>query len=132
MPDPTFGVDVGRVHRAKHGSGTGAYDAAGRFVPQKFEDIFSQYGTQDAKGRRGIDGRGIMAMVAGNRNVLDPVGWIFQVFLWGFLWLLAADRSGFVSKEDVRRQYDGTLYREIEARRKKGEKLPWWRGGTGF
>jgi hypothetical protein len=60
------------------------------------------------------------------------------VFLWGFLFVLAArpaadngDR-GVLWKEDVFRQYDGTLYYEIEERRKRGELLPWYRGGKWF
>jgi hypothetical protein len=61
-----------------------------------------------------------------------------QVFLWGFLFLLAArpsqgsDRREVLWKEDVYRQYDGTLYYEIEERRKTGERLPWYRGGKWF
>ena len=71
-------------------------------------------------------------MWRGNRNVLDVVGWAFQVFLWSYLWLLAADRNGVLHKEDVRKQYDGTLYYEIEKKRRAGDLLPWYRGGAIF
>ncbi|KAI1463598.1 uncharacterized protein F4812DRAFT_468504 [Daldinia caldariorum] len=33
LPDPFFRVFLADVHRAKHGSDTGAFDAEGRFVP---------------------------------------------------------------------------------------------------
>jgi len=72
----------------------------------------------------------IVDMWRANRNVLDVVGWAFQVFLWGYLWLLAADANGVLRREDVEKQYDGTLYYEIEKRRRAGERLPWWRGGA--
>lgn len=42
--------------------------------------------------------------------------------------MLAADGEGILGKEDVRRQYDGGLFYEIEERRKEGKRLPWWRG----
>jgi len=71
-------------------------------------------------------------MWKGNRNVLDVAGWTFQVFLWSYLWMLAADENGVLHKEDVRRQYDGSLYYGIEKRRRMGEKLPWYRGGALF
>lgn len=55
---------------------------------------------------------------------------IFQVFLWGFLWLLAADpKTGVLDKESVRRQYDGSLYYELEKRQRSGDRLPFKRGG---
>jgi hypothetical protein len=71
----------------------------------------------------------IVNMWIANRNVFDVAGLLFQVFLWGSLWLLAADGEGVLRKEDVRRQYDGSLFYEIEEKRRKGERLPWWRGG---
>lgn len=60
----------------------------------------------------------LVDMWKGNRNVLDVAGWTFQVFLWSYLWMLAADENGVLHKEDVRRQYDGSLYYEIEKRRR--------------
>lgn len=58
----------------------------------------------------------------------------FQFFLWSGLWLLAADpKIGVLSKRDILLHYDGTLYYEIEQRRRYGkEKLPIWRFGTGL
>jgi len=69
-------------------------------------------------------------MWVANRNVFDVAGFLFQVFLWGSLWLLAADGEGILRKEDVGKLYDGSLFSEIEERRTKGERLPWWRGGA--
>jgi hypothetical protein len=72
-------------------------------------------------------------MMVGNRNAGDVLGWSFQFFLWSGLWLLAASKTGVLSKRDILLHYDGTLYYEIEARRKHGkEKLPIWRFGTGL
>lgn len=69
-------------------------------------------------------------MWVANRNVFDIPGFLFQVLSWGSLWLLAADEQGVLRKEDVRRQYDGSLFYEVEERRRNGEKLPLWRGGA--
>jgi Caleosin related protein len=40
---------------------------------------------------------------------------------------LEAEKEGVLRKEDARKQYDGSLFYEIEERRKRkrGEGLPW-------
>ena len=69
-------------------------------------------------------------MMYGNRCAGDVLGWSFQFFLWTGLWLLAADRRGRLHKKDILHHYNGSLYYEIERRRKLGEKLPIWRFGA--
>ncbi|KAI8816004.1 Caleosin related protein-domain-containing protein [Fimicolochytrium jonesii] len=128
--NPLLPVTIANIHRAKHGSDTETYDTAGRFVNEKFESTFENYSSRPKKD--GLTFSDIKTMWGGNRNVFDFVGWSFQFFLWTFLWALAADPvTGVLSKEDVLKQYDGTLYYELEDRRKT-TKLPWYRGGTGF
>lgn len=43
MPSLLFPVYVNRIHRAKHGSDTESYNVDGRFVPHKFDEIFTRY-----------------------------------------------------------------------------------------
>ncbi|KAI8587773.1 Caleosin related protein-domain-containing protein [Geranomyces variabilis] len=130
IPNPLLPVEIANIHRAKHGSDTESYDTAGRFVREKFEQTFAAYSS--VEGKEGLTFSDIRHMWVGNRNVGDVIGWSFQVFLWAFLWALAADaETGVLHKEDVLRQYDGTLYYELEIYR-KNHRLPWFRGGTGL
>ncbi|KXS14350.1 Caleosin-domain-containing protein [Gonapodya prolifera JEL478] len=110
VPDPTFGVCIKNIHRAKHGSDSEAYDNEGRFVPQKFEEIFSKH-DRDRKGA--LTFPELMRMIRAQRNWVDPFGWFAAFFEWGTLFLLCA-KDGMISKEAVRRQYDGTLFYYIE------------------
>lgn len=42
LPDPFFRVFIKNGHRSKHGSDTAVYDSEGRFIPAKFEEIFTK------------------------------------------------------------------------------------------
>ena len=57
LPDLRFPIYVERIHKDKHGSDSESYDSEGRFVPQKFEDIFEKYATGD---KQSISKREIM------------------------------------------------------------------------
>jgi peroxygenase len=71
LPDPFFRIYLSNVHKDKHGSDTGTYDHEGRFVPQKFEDIFAKY----AQGRDYLTIWDVWNVLKGQRCIADPVGW---------------------------------------------------------
>lgn len=73
LPDPFFRIWVQNIHKCKHGSDTGTYDTEGRFLPQKFEDVFSKYGTKGAE--EGITFRQALSAWQGQRLAMDPFGW---------------------------------------------------------
>jgi len=108
-----FPIYIDRIHRCKHGSDSEVIDTEGRFVPQKFEEIFSKY---DKGNKGGLSWADIQEMVYGNMNVNDPVGWIAERLEWWSFWLLCADKqTGIIPKEKIRAQYDGTLWPVIAA-----------------
>jgi hypothetical protein len=71
IPDPFFRLYVSNIHKAKHGSDSGTYDTEGRFVPQKFEDIFSKY----AENKDSITLGDVSKLLKGQRLLADPIGW---------------------------------------------------------
>jgi hypothetical protein len=84
MPDPFFRLFLNNAHKTKHGSDTGTFDNEGRFIPQRFEDIFTKY----ADGRDYLTLSDLSNMLKGQRINLDPIGWAGAVFeckldLWG-------------------------------------------------
>lgn len=42
MPDPFLRIYLETIHAGKHGSDSGAFDTEGRFVPCKFEDMWTK------------------------------------------------------------------------------------------
>jgi hypothetical protein len=91
VPDPCFRLYTASIHRCKHGSDSGAFDNEGRFIPQRFEDLFSKYAA--AKRERashpapaddaeldpldddeGITLREAFALTHGQRVLFDPFG----------------------------------------------------------
>jgi hypothetical protein len=92
LPDPLFRIDIRNIEKAKHGSDSGTYDTEGRFIPQKFEDIFAKY----AKGqdKDGLTLGDLWDFHKGQRLLMDPFGWFAQIFECEFLALLPRDLAG--------------------------------------
>ena len=70
LPDSFFRIYLDRIYKDKHGSDTGTYDTEGRFIPQKFEEIFSKY-SSDGKT---LTLRDVSNMIKGNRCAFDFFG----------------------------------------------------------
>jgi peroxygenase len=98
LPDPFFRVFLKNVHKAKHGSDSGTYDTEGRFIPQKFEDMFSKY----SEGKDSLTIWDVSRLLKGQRLIADPIGWggaFFECKLVDFVNLLALlmlNRGGYL------------------------------------
>jgi peroxygenase len=134
IPDPLCRIHIKNIHKDKHGSDSGSYDTEGRFVPQKFEDIFSKYASGD---KQGITLPEVFGYLKGQRAVADPFGWSGAAFeckcgLKSLGWISRANlctgmatylllwpEDGRMQKDDIRRIFDGSIFFEIAARREK-------------
>ncbi|KAJ3119738.1 hypothetical protein HK098_005204 [Nowakowskiella sp. JEL0407] len=117
IPNPLFPVNLNGIHRCKHGSDSESFDTEGRFVPEKFEEIFSKY---DKGSKNALNFRELWDLTYGQRNVADVFGILAAIFEWGTLYLLCQE-NGLVSKEDIFGQYDGSLFYKVAARRKQND-----------
>jgi peroxygenase len=118
LPSPFFTINVKNIHKGKHGSDSATFDSEGRFVPANFEEIFSKY-SKTSPSR--LNYNELYAMTDAMRNANDLFGWIANKVEWYLVYTICKDEAGFVSKEDVRRVYDGSLFfnreKEINARK---------------
>ncbi|KAF2113070.1 Caleosin related protein-domain-containing protein [Lophiotrema nucula] len=115
IPDPFFRLYLGKIHKDKHGSDSNTYDHEGRFVPQKFEDIFTKY----ADGRDHLTIWDVLKLMKGQRCIADPIGWGGALFEWLATYILLWPEDGMMKKEDIRGVYDGSIFYTIAARRVK-------------
>ncbi|KAL4437268.1 hypothetical protein ABPG75_004407 [Micractinium tetrahymenae] len=127
VPDPAMRIFIKNIHRGKHGSDSEVYDTEGRFVPQKFEEIFSKY---DHGNKGGLLLSEVNEMVRGNRNIMDPVGWTAGWLEWNTSYYLIAKetpRGRLLLKDDMRAILDGSIFfslaKEVEAGRVKQKQL---------
>jgi len=114
-PLPHINIHIDLIHRGMHGSDTGALDAKGRFVPQKFEEIFIKH----AKVRPdGLTSSEVEEMILANRDPLDRRSWSAPENEWGLTYKLASDKDGFLHKDSVRGIYDGSVFVKLEEKRR--------------
>jgi hypothetical protein len=126
------GIFLKNVHRNKHGSDTGTYDHEGRFVPQRFEDIFAKY----AEGRDYLTIWDVGNVLKGQRCIADPIGWggaffeckssqffclrVFLLMMTGIAtYIMLWPEDGRMMKEDIRGIYDGSIFYTLAERREK-------------
>lgn len=124
--DPLFRIWTKNIHKGKHGSDSGTFDTEGRFIPQKFEEVFTKWGTD--KERMSLSE--LYQMTSDLSVAMDPFGWydynyvLFHIlrmylrfaakFEWGVLWWLCADDDWMVSRECIRSALDGSLFYILE------------------
>ncbi|ROT43139.1 Caleosin-domain-containing protein [Sodiomyces alkalinus F11] len=115
IPDPMFRLYLDNIHKDKHGSDSGTYDTEGRFVPQKFEDMFAKY----AEGRDYMTIWDVTRLWKGQRLIADPIGWGGAYFEWLATYILLWPEDGRMLKDDIRGVYDGSIFYTIASRRAK-------------
>ncbi|KAJ0039179.1 hypothetical protein Pint_22374 [Pistacia integerrima] len=118
-PNLLFPIEVKNIHKAKHGSDSGVYDSEGRFVPLKFEEMFSKHARTH---HNALTSDELMAMLKTNREPKDYKGWVASYAEWKILYYLCKDKHGLLEKDTVRAVYDGSLFERMEMERQSANK----------
>ncbi|KAK4779801.1 hypothetical protein SAY87_015907 [Trapa incisa] len=113
FPSLLFPIEVNNIARAKHGSDSGVYDTQGRFVPEKFEEIFTKYALTHPDA---LTSEELNRMMKANRDPKDYGGWLAGYTEWKILYLLCKDKSGLLQRDTIRAVYDGSLFQLMEQR----------------
>lgn len=110
FPSLLFPIEIKNIHKAKHGSDSGVYDSEGRFVPSKFEEIFSKNARTNSFALTSDE---LMGMLKSNREPKDYKGWLASYTEWKILYVLCKDKNGLLQKDTVRAVYDGSLFEQM-------------------
>ncbi|KAL7260259.1 hypothetical protein ACSBR1_006017 [Camellia fascicularis] len=81
-----------------------------RFVPSKFEEIFSKHARKNANALTSDE---LMGMLKANRVPKDHKGWLASYTEWKILYVLCKDKNGLLQKETIRAVYDGSLFEQM-------------------
>lgn len=113
-PLPHLSIYIKNIYKGMHGSDTGALDAKGRFVPAKFEEIFSKHAKNRPDALTSLE---VKEMILANRDPDDPQSWAAPIQEWGLIYSLASDKNGYFHKDSVRGIYDGSVFVKLEEER---------------
>lgn len=107
-------IYIENIHKGIHGSDSGAYDSEGRFVPEKFDEIFTKHAktVPDALTSSEID-----ELLSANREPSDYTGRVGASTEWKMLYSLGKDKDGLLRKDAVRAVYDGSLFVKLAEER---------------
>lgn len=119
FPSLLFPIYVENISKGKHGSDSGVYDSEGRFVPEKFEEIFKKYAKTKPDA---LTSKELEDLLQGNKEPADAKGHVAAKTEWKVLYLLAKDKDGFLSKDIIRDTYDGSLFLKMEQERSSSQK----------
>ncbi|CAK8570406.1 unnamed protein product [Lathyrus sativus] len=111
FPSIFLPIEIKNIEKAKHGSDSGVYDNHGRFVPSKFEEIFSKHAKKNPDALTSDELKGLLKA---NREPKDFKGWLASFTEWKILYVLCKDKNGLLHKETVRGVYDGSLFEKME------------------
>ncbi|KAF2926132.1 hypothetical protein DAI22_06g103400 [Oryza sativa Japonica Group] len=112
-------IYVKNIHKGKHGSDSGVYDANGRFVPEKFEEIFKKHAHTRPDA---LTDKELKELLQSNREPKDFKGWLGGFTEWKVLYYLCKDKDGFLHKDTVRAVYDGSLFAKMEQEKQSAKK----------
>ncbi|XP_073005330.1 probable peroxygenase 4 isoform X1 [Typha latifolia] len=119
LPSPLLPINVSNIYKGKHGSDSGVYDAEGRFVPGKFEEIFEKHSKSKTNA---LTSQELSEMLRANRVPKDYKGWVASWTEWKILYFLCKDKDGLLHKETIRAAYDGSLFVKMEEERASSQK----------
>ncbi|XP_078160418.1 putative peroxygenase 4 isoform X3 [Carex rostrata] len=107
---PSLPIYISNISKGKHGSDTDAYDSDGKFVPEKFEQIFTKYAKTNPNA---LSSQELDDMLQANQEPGDVKGCAGSTAEWKLLYSLAKDKDGFLQKDTVKSVYDGSLFYKL-------------------
>ncbi|KAK7308685.1 hypothetical protein VNO77_42305 [Canavalia gladiata] len=119
FPSPLFPIEIKNIQLGKHGSDSGVYDTEGRFVPSKFEEIFTKHAHTHPNALTHDE---LKEMLKANREPKDLGGRIGSLGEWELLYTVAKDKSGLLQKETIRAVYDGSLFELLKKEHSRDKK----------
>ncbi|KAH9605910.1 hypothetical protein KSS87_021973 [Heliosperma pusillum] len=119
FPSLLFPIEIKNIAKAKHGSDSGVYDTEGRFVPSKFEAIFTKHAHSNGNA---LTSKELDEMLKANRQPKDYLGRFGAYIEWKILFYLCKNKNGVLEKDTVRGVYDGSLFEKMEMEKNASKK----------
>ncbi|CAN4114009.1 unnamed protein product [Withania somnifera] len=108
-PNLLFPIVIKNIKHGIHGSDSDTYDSEGRFVPEKFEEIFKKYAHKNPESLTSDE---VNELLKKNREPKDYFGWLNAITDWRILFDIGKTKDGVLTKEAVRGAFDGSFLKK--------------------
>ncbi|XP_066163446.1 probable peroxygenase 4 isoform X1 [Oryza sativa Japonica Group] len=108
-----FSIYVQNIHKGIHGSDTGAFDSEGRFVSEKFNEIFTRHAKTVPDGLTSDELDEMLHAYADHTEHKDSSGWLQAATEWRATFEAAKDKDDILRKDTVRAVYDGSFFSKL-------------------
>ncbi|XP_016582105.2 probable peroxygenase 5 [Capsicum annuum] len=108
-PHPFFPIVIKNIKYGMHGSDSHTYDSEGRFVPEKFEEIFKKHAHENSEY---LTSNEVDELLKKNREPKNYFGWVNARTDWRVLFDVGKNKDGELTKEAIRDVYDGSLFEQ--------------------
>ncbi|KAG9443931.1 hypothetical protein H6P81_015271 [Aristolochia fimbriata] len=113
--DLSLPIYIKNIKFGMHTSDSGVYDSEGRFVQEKFDEIFTNHAHTTPNALTSDE---LSEFVKSNRKPKDFSGWAAATGEWKLLYDLGKDKDGLLQKDTIRGVYDGSLFEQLKKKKK--------------
>ncbi|MCO5573005.1 hypothetical protein L7F22_026770 [Adiantum nelumboides] len=116
MPNLLFPIYIKNIHRGRHPNDSGVYDEEDKFTHHRLDGLFREFAKTFPDRLSYNEMKKMRKSFYTGKTISGRLGSFLE---WQFTYDLLKDNDGYVSKEHIKRVFDGSIFYYVEEERKR-------------